>query len=98
MTLIWKSGISAFMEFQIILMTVIAFSAVLSILSVIFHWLLSPVKENQVRIETEIKENQTKIETEIKDNRAKIETEIKHLQSDMNQVKTDIKQLLSRKA
>lgn len=82
------------MEFQIILMTVIAFSAVLSILSVIFHWLLNPVKENQVRIETEIKDNRVKIETEIK----QLQSDMYQVKSDMNQVKTDIKQLLSRKA
>ena len=44
------------MDYQVILMTVIAFSAVISVLSVIFHWLLSPVKEDIAEIKTELRE------------------------------------------
>ena len=44
------------MDYQAILMTVIAFSAVISVLSVIFHWLLSPVKEDISDIKTELRE------------------------------------------
>ena len=39
------------MDYHAILMTIIAFSAVISVLSVIFHWLLTPVRENQARME-----------------------------------------------
>ena len=49
------------MDLQIILSTIVAFSAVLTVLSVIFHWLLSPVKENQVRIEKEVAELKTTV-------------------------------------
>ena len=49
------------MDLQIVLMTVIAFSAFMSVLSFIFHWLLSPLKENQARLEIEIKEVKTDI-------------------------------------
>ena len=44
------------MEFQIILMTIIAFSAVLTVLSVIFNWLLSPVKESITEIKLELRD------------------------------------------
>ncbi len=50
------------MEYQAILMTIIALSAVISVLGVIFNWLLNPVKENQVRIATELKENLIRME------------------------------------
>ena len=44
------------MDLHTTLLTIIAFSAVISILSVIFHWLLSPLKENQERLESGLKE------------------------------------------
>ena len=42
------------MDFQIMLMTIIAFSAVISVLGIAFNLLLSPVKQNQARMEKEL--------------------------------------------
>ena len=44
------------MDFQAILMTVIAFSAVISVLGVIFHWLLTPVKDSIIELKNELRE------------------------------------------
>ena len=44
------------MDYQAILMAVIAFSAIISVLSVVFHWLLLPVKEDISEIKTELRE------------------------------------------
>ena len=51
------------MEFQIILMTIVTFSAVISVLSFAFSLLLSPVKQNQDRMEKEIASVQKDINT-----------------------------------
>ena len=82
-------------------MTIIAFSAVISVLSVIFHWLLSPVKDNQIRLETEVKGIQTKLETEVKGIQTKLETEVKGIQKRQVEMQSDIsiiKQMLSAKS
>lgn len=70
------------MDFQIILMTIIAFSAVISVLSFAFSLLLSPVKENQARMEKEI--------TVIRNNQAKMEKEITAVKSDISILKEDV--------
>ena len=51
------------MDVQIILMTIIAFSAVITVLSFSFNLLLQPVKENQAKIESDLKD----IESDLKD-------------------------------
>ena len=43
------------MDVQIILMTIIAFSAVVSVLGLIFSWLLSPVIKNQEKMGADLK-------------------------------------------
>ena len=53
------------MDLQAVLITIIAFSAVISVLGFVFHLLLSPIKENQIRLEKEMKEGQKKIKEEI---------------------------------
>ena len=58
-----------------ILMTVLVVCAVLTVLSVIFNWLLSPVKDNQARIEKDL--NQVK-------------TEMNQVKIEMNQFKTEV--------
>ena len=63
------------MDIQIVLMTIIAFVAVITVLSVIFNWLLNPVKDNQERIEKEV--NQFK-------------TEMNQFKKEMNQFKTEV--------
>ena len=89
------------MNITVVLMTIIAFSAVISVLSVIFHWLLSPVKDNQIRLETEVKGIQTKLETEVKGIQTKLETEVKGIQKRQVEMQSDIsiiKQMLSAKS
>ena len=44
------------MDVQIVLMTIIAFSAVITVLSFSFNLLLQPVKENQAKIESFLKD------------------------------------------
>ena len=77
------------MDITVVLMTIIAFSAVISVLSVIFHWLLLPVKDNQIRLETEVKGIQTKLETEARS--------IQKGQAEMKSDMSIIKKMLSAK-
>lgn len=49
------------MDYQIILMTVIAFSAVITVLSFAFNLLLSPIKQNQANMEKKISSMETDI-------------------------------------
>ena len=72
-------------KFSPLFQAIFAFSAVLTVLSIIFHWLLSPIKENQVRIEADMKQFQVKIEADIE-----------QLKSNQEELRTDIKLLLSR--
>ena len=53
------------MEFQIILTTVIAVCAFLTVLGVIFNWLLGPLKENQKNMEQRLSGRIDKIENKI---------------------------------
>ena len=62
------------MDYHATLMTIIAFSVAISSLSVIFHWLLTPVRENQAQLEKgqgKLEQGQKQLEKEI--------SEIKHL-------------------
>ena len=68
------------MDLNTTLVTIIAFSAVLSVLSVIFHWLLTPVKENQARLESGLKENQARLESGLKESQDRFESGLKESQ------------------
>ena len=65
------------MDLHTALMTVIAFSAVIAVLSTVFYALLNPVKENQARLEHEIKG---------------IQHEIKGIHKDLSEIKTLLSQ------
>ena len=73
------------MDIQIVLMTIIAFSAVITVLSFSFNLLLQPVKENQAKIESDLKDNQAKIESDLKDNQAKVESDLKDFKKEVNE-------------
>ena len=80
------------MDVQIVLMTIITFSAVITVLSFSFNLLLQPVKENQAKIESDLKdiesdlkENQTKIESDLKENQTKIESDLKDFKKEVNE-------------
>ncbi len=76
------------MDLHTTLITIIAFSAVLTVLSVIFHWLLTPVKDNQARLE----QNQARLEK----NQARLEENMQELKSDMRELKQAVQVLLKR--
>jgi len=63
------------MDYQIILMTGIAFSAVITVLSFAFNLLLSPIKQNQANMEKEI---------------SSMKTDISDLKEDVSTLKTDV--------
>ena len=70
------------MDLHSVLITVIAFAAVISVLSFVFHLILSPVKENQSRLEV---------------GQTELRADIKRLEAGQVELKADIKQLLARK-
>ena len=69
------------MDLHTSLLTIVAFAAVISVLSVIFNWLLSPVKENQARMETSLKETQDRMDTGLKE----METELKEVETSLRE-------------
>ena len=60
------------MDYQIILMTIIAFSAVISVLSAVFYCLLTPVKDSIVDLNSSIVE----IKAELRDLRKDLNKKI----------------------
>ena len=67
-----------------VLTTILVCVAVLTGLSIIFNWLLTPVKENQARMEKEvtvIKENQARMEKEVSAVKADVKTLINAVNS-----------------
>ena len=76
------------MDLHTTLITIIDFSATLTVLSVIFHWLLTPVKENQTRLE--------KSQARLESNQARLEENMQELKSDMRELKQAIQSLLKR--
>ncbi len=69
------------MDLHTALMTILVVCAVLTVLSVIFNWLLNPVKDNQERIEKDL--NQFK-------------TEMNQFKTEMNQFKTEVNTKLDK--
>ncbi len=69
---------------------IIALTAVLSFLLLGFNALLSakitPVKENQDRMEAELKENQGRMEAELKKNQGRMEAELKEVKDKLDQL------------
>ena len=66
------------MDLHTALVTILAFSAVISVLGFIFHLLLNPVKDNQAKME----KNQTKMENDIKE----VRKEIKQIETKVDQI------------
>ena len=54
-------------------MTILVVCAVLTVLSVIFNWLLSPVKENQAWIEKDLNQFKTEVNGELKELNTKLD-------------------------
>ena len=54
------------MDLHTALMTILVVCAVLTVLSVIFNWLLIPVKENQERIAKDLNQFKTEVNGELK--------------------------------
>ena len=71
------------MELHTFLMTIIAFSATISILGVIFNWLLNPVKENQIDLKNELKD--------LKEDQHNLRIELKDLKEDQHNLKIELK-------
>ena len=71
------------MDLNTALITIIAFSAVLTvlitILTFIFSSLLNPVKENQARIEKELNQFKKEVQSEIKEVNEKLDKIFNHL-------------------
>ena len=86
------------MEYQIILMTIIALSAVISILGVIFNWLLNPVKENQARIATELKENQARMDKKFEENLIRMDAKFEENQARMEAKFEELKKVVLKLA
>ncbi len=91
------------MDGHAILMTVIAFSAVLTvlitILTFIFNSLLNPVKENQARMEKELNQFKTEIKVEVSDLKEEVsdlKVEMSDLKKEVNAVNTKLDKLLSK--
>ena len=60
-------------EFSPLFQAVIAFTAFFSLLSFVFHWFLSPLKENQIRLESELKEVKMEVRTEVRRLESKVD-------------------------
>ena len=84
------------MDLHTTLITIIAFSATLTVLSVIFNWLLSPLKENQARLETGLKDTQERLDTGLKENQeqiAQVKDGLRANQEQIAQVKDGLREL-----
>ena len=83
------------MDYQIILMTIVAFSAVISILGVIFNWLLTPVKEDIIELKTDIKALETGQQA-LETGQQALKTDIKALETGQQELHAKLDQLLNR--
>ena len=53
------------MDLHTALITILVVCAVLTVLSVIFNWLLGPVKDNQERIERDLNQFKTEVNAKL---------------------------------
>ena len=83
------------MDYQIILMTIVAFSAVISILGVIFNWLLTPVKEDITELKTDIKTLETG-QQNLETGQKALKMDIKTLETGQKELHVKLDQLLNR--
>ena len=67
-------------EYSLILQTVIACTAVLTALSVIFNWLLRPVKKDLARMDRDL----SRVERDLKRDLFRVERELKNDFKDVN--------------
>ena len=80
------------MDLHTSLLTIVAFAAVISVLSVIFNWLLTPIRENQDRMEAELKEVETglkEVETGLKETQNRMEEGFKDLKYEIIALRKD---------
>ena len=73
---------------QVFLTAIISFAALISVLGVIFNWLLSPVKENQVLLKNEIKE--------VSDKQRSMEREILRIDQKQTEIQDTLTKIYNR--
>ena len=69
--------------------------AFLSLLSLVFNWLLSPLKENQVRLGSKMDRLESEVKTDFKRLEAEVKADFRSLESDFSRMESKMDQFLS---